>query len=145
MGAWTLWRLSIVHGCRAIPVAWNVTAETGSVSVERLEPMLSKVATRLEGRVRQVTFLAERGFHDYRWAKLARSFGWHYAIRLPCSTTGTLADRRMRRIKELGVAAGKTGFVQSVRVQLDGQWRTHLAITRKNCVSSAWKRLSSAR
>jgi hypothetical protein len=128
-GRWTVWRLSIAHGCRAIPVAWTVTKGTGSVSVERLEPMLRTVATWLESRVRQVTFLADRGFHDYRWAKLARSFGWDYAIRLPSSTTVTLADGRVRRIDELGVAAGKTSFFQRVRVTLDGQWRSHLAIT----------------
>jgi hypothetical protein len=37
--------------------------------------MLRTVADWLAGRVRQVTLLADRGFHDYRWAKLARELG----------------------------------------------------------------------
>lgn len=134
-GRWTVWRLSIAHGCRAIPVAWTVTRGTGSVSVERLDPMLRTVAPWREGRVRQVTVLADRGVHDWRWAKLARSFGWDYAIRLPCSTTVTLADGRVRRIDELGVAAGNTSFFQNVRVTRDGQWRSHLAITWTNATA----------
>jgi|HigsolmetaAR202D_1030399.scaffolds.fasta_scaffold31873_1 hypothetical protein len=128
-GRWTIWRLSIAHGCRAFAVAWTVSAGTGSVAVERLEPMLRSVASWLEGRVRQVTFLADRGFHDYRWAKLVRTGGWDYAIRLPCSTTVTLRDGSTRRIDQLGVAVGKTGFFQDVRVTAEGQWRAHLAIT----------------
>lgn len=128
-GRWTVWRLSIAHGCRAFPVAWTVTAGTGSVSVERLEPMLRAVATWVQGRVRQVTFLADRGFHDYRWAKLARELGWDYAIRLPGSTTVTLRDGRVRRIDDLGVAVGKSAFFQAVRVTAEGQWQAHLAIT----------------
>ena len=128
-GRWTVWRLSIAHGCRAFPVAWTVTAGTGAVSVERLEPMLRAVATWVQGRVRQVTFLADRGFHDYRWAKLARELGWDYAIRLPCSTTVTLRDGRVRRIDDLGVAVGKSAFFQGVRVTAEGQWQAHLAIT----------------
>lgn len=128
-GRWTIWRLSIAHGGRAIPVAWTVTQGTGSVGVERLAPMLRAVASWLQGRVRQVTFLADRGFHDYRWAKLARALGWDYAIRLPCSTSVTLRNGTTRRIDQLGVAVGKTGFFQDVRVTADGQWRAHLAIT----------------
>lgn len=128
-GRWTIWRLSIAHGCRAIPVAWTVTEGTGSVAVERLQPLLQTVAAWLEGRVRQVTFLADRGFHDYRWAKLARDLGWDYAIRLPCSTTLTLATGEVRRIDGLGVAPGKSGFFQNVRVTAEGQWPAHLAIT----------------
>lgn len=128
-GRWTIWRLSIAHGCRAIPVAWAVTAGTGSVTVEHLQPLLRSVAAWLSGRVRQVTFLADRGFHDYRWAQLARELSWDYAIRLPCSTTITLQTGEVRRIDALGVAPGKTGFFQDVRVTAEGQWPAHLAIT----------------
>jgi hypothetical protein len=128
-GRWTIWRLSIAHGCRAFPVAWTVSEGTGSVGLERLEPLLRTVASWLEGPVRQVTFLADRGFHDYRWARLARELGWDYAIRLPCSTTVTLRDGRVRRIDELAVAIGKRAFFQDVRVTAEGQWRAHLAIT----------------
>lgn len=128
-GRWTIGRLSSAHGCRAIPVAWTVTKGTGSVAVEWLEPMLRTVADWLLGRVRPVTFLADRGFHDYRWAKLACELGWDYAIRLPGSTTVTLRDGRVRRIDDLGVAVGKSAFFQGVRITAEGQWQAHLAMT----------------
>jgi hypothetical protein len=128
-GRWTVWRLSMAHGCRAFPVAWTVTAGTGSVRVERRDPMLRAVATWVQGRVCHVTFLADRGVHDDRWAKRARELGWDYAIRLPWSTTVTVRDGQVRRIDDRGVAVGKRAFFQRVRVTAEGQWQAHLAIT----------------
>lgn len=127
-GRWTIGRLSIAHGGRAIPGAWTVRAGTGRGAVERRAPMRRSVARWLERRVRQVPCLADRGLHDDRWAKRVRTVGWDYAMRWPCRTTVTLRDGATRRLAQRGVAVGKTGFFQDVRITAEGQGRAHLAI-----------------
>jgi hypothetical protein len=42
-GRWQIFRVSLRHGCRAIPLAWTIVAGTGMVKVTRLKSMLEKV------------------------------------------------------------------------------------------------------
>lgn len=48
---WQIFRLSLVHGHRAIPLVWQVVAGKGLTQVEVLQPMLTRAAEFLRSRV----------------------------------------------------------------------------------------------
>ena len=125
---WQVFRLSLQHGGRAIPLAWVVAEGKGVTSVERLTEMLTRVATFLRRRVQRVTFLADRGFRDCDWAKLCRKLGWNYDLRITCNTYITLDDGRACRVDELGVPHGQHRYFQNVRVTKEGLWRANLSV-----------------
>ena len=125
---WQVFRVSLQHGCRAIPLIWMVVDGKGVIAVERLAERLGRVAQFLRRRVHRVTFLADRGFRDCDWAKLARKLGWHYDLRITCNTYITLEDGRTSRVDELGVPRGQHRYFQNVRVTKDGLWRANLSV-----------------
>jgi hypothetical protein len=75
-------RVSLSHCYRAIPLAWEVVTSNGNVELEVCEAMLEHVA-KLIGRLRRVTFLADRGFRSRDWARKCRELDWDYIIGLP--------------------------------------------------------------
>jgi hypothetical protein len=124
-----IFRLSLVHGCRAIPIVWKVVVGKGLTTVDCLDPMLTQAAEFLRPRVKSVTLLADRGFRDWDWAALCEKLGWDYLIRIPCNTTVTLGSGVQCRIDELGVKRGQRRYFQQVRVTLEHQGLTHLSVT----------------
>lgn len=126
---WQIFRLSLRHGCRAVPLGWVVLAGKGVTSVETLEAMLTRVAGLLRGRVKRVTLLADRGFRDCDWAILCRKLGWNYVIRVMKNTYVTLADGRERRIDRLGIPKGQRRYFQTIRLTRDTQLRTNLSVS----------------
>ncbi|MBI2975741.1 MAG: transposase, partial [Chloroflexi bacterium] len=100
---WQIFRLSLQHGCRAIPLAWVVIEGQGVTQVDKLEDMLTRVAKFLRPRVKRVTFLADRGFRDCDWAQMCLKLQWNYGIRVTRNTFVTLEDGDARRIDQLGV------------------------------------------
>jgi hypothetical protein len=90
---WRIFRISLRHGCRAIPIAWMIVEGKGLVKVASLKRMLEKVQRFLKRYVKRVTLLAEPGFRDCDWAQLCEELGWNYAIRIACNTYITLPDR----------------------------------------------------
>jgi hypothetical protein len=81
-----IFRLSWVHGNRAIPLGWMVVPGKGLVKVEKLAAMFQQVATFLQPYGQQVIGLADRGFRDHDWAQLCVTVGWHYRIRITRNT-----------------------------------------------------------
>src|SRR5512147_2245602 len=59
---WQIFRVSLRHGCRAIPIAWTIVEGNGLVQVDKLKSMLEKVQGFMKRYVKQVTFLADAGF-----------------------------------------------------------------------------------
>ncbi len=100
-GRLQIFRLSLRHGCRAIPLVWMVIEGKGLTQAEILQPMLSRAAQFLHPRVKRVLFLADRGFRDCDWATLCLQLRWHYGIRVTCNTLVTFADGQQFRIDEL--------------------------------------------
>jgi len=125
---WQIFRLSLQHGCRAIPLGWVVLAGTGLTQVEKLETMLTRVADFLRGRVRRVTLLADSGFRDCDWAKLCGKIGWHYAIRVACNTYVTLADGRYGRLDAF-VPYRQNRYFQNIALTQDAKLQTNLSVT----------------
>lgn len=125
---WQVFRLSLQHGCRAIPLTWLVVEGKGVIAVDRLAERLGCVAKFLRRRVQRVTFLADRGFRDCDWAKLCRKLGWNYALRITCNTYITLEDGRACRVDELGVPRGQRRYFQNVRVTREGLWPANLSV-----------------
>jgi len=111
---WQIFRLSLQHGCRAIPLAWVVLEGKGVTQVDKLDEMLKRVAKFLRSRVKQVTFLADRGFRDCDWAEMCLKLHWNYAIRVTCNTFVTLEDGRACRIDQLGVPRGQRRYYHNV-------------------------------
>ncbi len=98
---WQIFRVSLRHGGRAIPIAWTVVAGPGLVKVSKLKPMLEKVQKFLKKYVKRVTFLADAGFRDCDWAQLCLKLDWNYGIRLACNTYITFPDGTSERLDHL--------------------------------------------
>jgi hypothetical protein len=109
-----IFRLSLRHGNRAIPLVWTVLPGKGLTQVEKLEAMLVRVAQFLHGRIKCIRFLADAGFRDCDWAELCLKLGWHYNIRIPFSTIVWLENGICCRIDELGVKGGQRRYFQNV-------------------------------
>lgn len=126
---WQIFRLSLVHGYRAIPLVWGVLPGTGVPPVEKLAAMLTRAADFLRPHVRGVRFLADRGFRDCDWAELCLKLGWNYGIRVTQNTYVTLENGCSCRIDELGIQSGQRGYFQNVGLTQAVKLRTNLSVT----------------
>jgi hypothetical protein len=124
-----IFRLSLVHGCRAIPLVWKVIPGKGLTQAQVLETMLTQAADFLRPRVKRVRFLADRGFRDCDWAELCVKLGWNYNIRIQCNTIITLENGWQGRVDGLGVKPGQRRYFQNVRLTQEQKWRAHLSVT----------------
>ena len=113
-----IYRLSLVHGCRAVPLGWIVTHGTGLIEAKRMKKLFKRTAAFLAPYTKHVTVLADRGFRDHDWAELCLFVGWRYRIRVPKNTIVTFPDGRACRIDQLGVKPkpGTTQCFQAVRL-----------------------------
>jgi Transposase DDE domain len=127
-----IFRLSLEHGCRAIPLGWVVLEGKGLTRVEKLKEMLEQVADFLKSRVQSVVFLADRGFRDCDWANLCQELGWKYAIRLASNTYVTLENGSQVSIDALGVQVGDRQYFQNVKVTQDEKLQGNLSVTWTN-------------
>ena len=128
-GRWQVFRLSCVHGCRAIPLGWVVLAGTGLVQCEALAALFQQVATFLAPYVRRVTCLGDRGFRDHDWAELCLQVGWNYRLRVVRSTTITFRSGQCRRIDRLGLRPGRILCLNDIRLTRSAPFLTHLSVT----------------
>lgn len=124
-----IFRLSLEHGCRAIPLGWVVLEGKGLTQVEKLKTMLQQVADFLNSRVKRVVFLADRGFRDCDWASLCLELDWNYVIRLAYNTYVTLEDGEQCPIEALGVQPGQCNCFQNVKVTQDEKLQGNLSVT----------------
>jgi len=127
-----VFRLSLEHGCRAIPLGWVVLEGKGLTQMEKLKDMLQPVAEFLGDHVKSVLFLADRGFRDCDWARLCQELGWSYGIRLASNTYVTLEDGRQAPVNGLGVEPGQSGYFQNVQVTQAEKLRGNLSVTWTN-------------
>jgi hypothetical protein len=125
---WQIFRISLQHGCRAIPLAWVVMPGKGLITVQRLKRMLERVQRLLHGRVKSVVFLADRGFRGCDWAQLCLELGWNYAIRVAGNTYITLANGRTDRI-DAWVSPYRNHYFQNVWLTQEQKLRTNLSVT----------------
>jgi len=125
---WQIFRLSVQHGCRAIPIAWTIVEGKGLVKVTRLQGMLEKVQKFLKNYVQRVTFLADAGFRDCDWAQLCLKLGWKYAIRVACNTYITLPDGTSDRLDHL-VPENCNRYFQNVLLTQEAKLQTNVSVT----------------
>lgn len=128
-GRLQIFRLSLRHGGRAIPLVWTVLSGPGLTQVEKLEPMLRRAAKFLQPRVRTVRLLADCGFRDCDWASLCLKLGWNYNIRVACNTLIHLRNYPPCRIDELGVRPQQRRYVQDVQLTRKNTFSTNLSVT----------------
>lgn len=128
-GRLQIFRLSLRHGCRAIPLVWTVLSGPGLTQVEKLDAMLRRAAKFLQPRVRRVTFLADCGFRDCDWAVLCLKLGWNYDIRVACNTIVNLSNYPPCRIDELGVRPHQRRYFQDVQLTRKNKLSTNLSVT----------------
>lgn len=127
-GRWQIFRVSLQHGCRAIPIAWTIVEGKGLVKVTKLKGMLEKVQKFLKKYVRQVTFLADAGFRDCDWAQLCLKLDWNYAIRVACNTYITLPDGTSDRLDHL-VPVNCNRYFQNVLLTREAKLQTNVSVT----------------
>jgi len=125
---WQIFRVSLQHGCRAIPIAWTIVAGKGLVKVTRLKSMLEKVHNFLKKHVKRVIFLADAGFRDCDWAQLCLKFGWNYAIRVACNTYITLPDGTSNRLDHV-VPENYNRYFQNVLLTREAKLPTNVSVT----------------
>jgi hypothetical protein len=125
---WQIFRVSLQHGCRAIPIAWTIVEGKGLVKVTRLKSMLEKVHTFLKKHVKRVIFLADAGFRDCDWAQLCLKLGWNYAIRVACNTYITLPDGTSDRLDHL-VPENCNRYFQNVLLTREAKLQTNVSVT----------------
>ena len=125
---WQIFRVSLQHGCRAIPIAWKIVAGKGLVKVSKLKSMLEKVQRFLKRYVKQVTFLADAGFRDCDWAQLCEKLGWNYGIRVACNTYITLPDGTSNRLDQL-VPVSCNRYFQEILLTRETKWQTNVSVT----------------
>ena len=125
---WQIFRVSLQHGCRAIPIAWTIVEGEGLVKVTKLKSMLEKVKTFLKKYVKRVIFLADAGFRDCDWAQLCLKFGWNYAIRVACNTYITLPDGTSNRLDHV-VPENCNRYFQNVLLTREAKLPTNVSVT----------------
>ena len=111
-----IFRLSLVHNNRALPLVWKVIPSKGNTRVSPLEGMLTQAAEVLNESAASVTLLADRGFRDHQWATLCLRLGWHYVLRLPANTWVRRPAGWVGRIHQLAVPVGHRRYYQQVSV-----------------------------
>ena len=124
-----IFRLSLRHGNRAIPLVWTVIPGEGLTHVQKLETMLTRAARFLQPRVKAVRFLADAGFRDCDWAELCLKLGWRYNIRLTSYTGVWLSHGHYCRIDHLGVRPGQRRYFQEVAVTRAAKLQARLSVT----------------
>jgi hypothetical protein len=125
---WQIFRVSLRHGCRAIPIAWAIVEGNGLVKVQKLKSMLEKVQRFMNRYVKRVTFLADAGFRDCDWAQLCQDLGWNYAIRIACNTYITFADGTSDRLDNL-VPVNRNRYFQNVLLTRETKLQTNVSVT----------------
>ena len=125
---WQVFRVSLLHAGRAVPLAWTVVEGKGLVKVNKLKSMLEKVERFLKDHVKEVLFLADAGFRDCDWAQLCEELGWNYGIRVACNTYITLPDGTSNRLDVL-VPEYRNRYFQNVLLTLQGKLQTNVSVT----------------
>lgn len=125
---WQVFRVSLLHGGRAIPLGWRVVKGKGLVKVSKLKSMLEKVQRFLKEHVKEVLFLADAGFRDCDWAQLCEKLGWNYGIRVACNTYITLPDGTSNRLDVL-VPKYCNRYFQTVLLTLQAKLQTNVSVT----------------
>ena len=125
---WQIFRVSVRHGCRAIPIAWTIVEGNGLVQVNKLKRMLEKVHRFMKRYVKRVTLLADAGFRDCDWAQLCLDLGWNYAIRIARNTYITLSDGSCDRLDHR-VPLNRNRYFQDVLLTRATKLQTHVSVT----------------
>lgn len=125
---WQIFRVSLRHGCRAIPIAWTIEEGKGLVQVNKLKSMLEKVQRFMKRYVKRVTLLADAGFRDCDWAQLCQDLGWNYAIRIACNTYITLPDGSSDRLDNW-VPVNRNRYFQNVLLTRETKLQTNVSVT----------------
>jgi hypothetical protein len=125
---WQVFRVSLLHGGRAIPLAWTVVEGKGLVKANKLKSMLEKVQRFLKKHVKEVLFLADAGFRDCDWAQLCEELGWNYGIRVACNTHITFSEGTSNRLDVLVPEYGNRYF-ENVQLTLQAKLRTNVSVT----------------
>jgi Transposase DDE domain len=125
---WQIFRVSLQHGRRAIPLAWTIVEGKGLVKVGRLKGMLEKVQRFLKTYVKRVTFLSDAGFRDCDWAQLCEKLGWNYAIRIASNTYVTLPDGSSDRLDHW-VPMNCNRYFQNVLLTREIKLKTNISVT----------------
>ena len=125
---WQVFRVSLLHGNRAIPLAWQVVKGKGLVKVSRLKSMLEKVQQFLKGHVSEVLFLADAGFRDWDWAQLCTKLGWNYGIRIACNTYLTLPNGTRDRLDRL-IPENRNRYFQNALLTKEAVWQANVSVT----------------
>jgi hypothetical protein len=126
-----IFRLSLAHGNRALPLAWIVVPGIGLVQAERLRPMFMQVAEFLWAYHpdARILLLADRGFRDHDWAVLCQELGWGYRIRIVRNIHIRLRTGATVRLDALKPKIGRTLCLSHAVLTQQHAFATHVSMT----------------
>jgi len=126
-----IFRLSLAHGNRAIPLTWTVVPGMGLVQVERLRAMFVQVAEflRTYHPDARILLLADRGFRDHDWALLCQELGWGYRIRIVRNIHIRLRTGTTVRLDALKPKIGRTLCLSHTILTQQHAFATHVSMT----------------
>lgn len=126
-----IFRLSLAHGNRAIPLVWIVVPGTGLVQAERLRPMFAQAAAFLASTTgaARIILLADRGFRDHDWAMLCQELGWSYRIRIVRNIHIQLRTGTTVRLDALKPKIGRTLCLNHAVLTQQHAFTTHVSMT----------------
>lgn len=126
-----IFRLSLAHGQRAVPLAWIVVPGKGLVQAERLRPMFVQVAAFLRAYHphARILLLADRGFRDHDWALLCAECGWGYRIRIVRNIHIRLRHGTTVRLEALKPRQGRTLCLRNACLTQHHAFVTHVSMT----------------
>ena len=134
-------RLALLYRGRAIPLDWEVI-EHGSASVgfERFEKLLQRVYEWLDRLgIKQVLFLADRGFADTQLMGRLRQYGWNYRIRIKsCFGLYSPAGGLLCKAGEVVLAEDQAKYYHNVRLTKQLYGPVHVALANPSDSRETW-------
>lgn len=107
-------RIALVYRGRALLVSWTVlVSNSAMVKLQDYQSILQEAAELLPQGC-EVILLADRGFADRKLMGVLREMGWHWRIRVKCSTWVYYADGRHMKVGRLIPAQGQALFLHKV-------------------------------
>lgn len=145
-GEFCIMRVVIIYRGRAIPLVWQVIQHgSSSVSFESYQPLLARAQELLiEANVRQVIFLADRGFADTQLMHyLSKTLFWHWVIRVKANFKLYRKGHAPCKLSRCLPPAGHASFWHSVSVTDQQYGPVHLAMATLRENNEHWLLLSS--
>ena len=107
---WQVFRVSLLHGCRAIPLAWKIVPGKGLVKVSKLKSMLEKVQRFLKQLCQAGDVFSRCGFSRLGLGTIMRKIGLELRDSGGLQHLYYFAKRNLRSVGSVGSCKPQSVF-----------------------------------